>query len=354
MRECDPIICQLYPGDALAGRYSEAGVHRIALDLPGRYNFCRAITALRKTIRQEDPALVVTTLFRANVAGRIAARFERRPVVSSLVSDSYCMIRTEGMSMSQRVRHEAVRMLDAVTAKLVTHFVSNSHAIAASNSTALRIARDDISVIYRARDPGRFQGGARTQLPHDGPIVIVSVGRLLDLKRHVDIIDAMPRVIQDFPRAVLWIAGEGPHRAMLEARIAELGLSRSIELLGARDDIPELLAQAHVFLLASQYEGLPGSVIEAMLAGLPLALSDIEVHREMDTPDAPIPYFRLHQPAEIAKRVLEILSGYDLNLQQAALRRQWAIERFDLGTIVSQHEALYQKLAIPNRDQATA
>ena len=344
MRDFEPVICQLYPGDALADAYRAAGIRRIAFDLPGKYNFCKAVTALRQTIRQEKPSVVVTTLFRADVVGRIAARLENRLLVSSFVSDSYSRIRADGMEWPRRAKHEALRMLDAATARLADHFVSNSHAIATSNARALGIAKRDITVIYRARNADRFVVHSGRQLPTDGPIVILSVARLLSLKRQIDIVDAMPRILEVYPRAVLKIAGEGPSRHALELRIAELGLSRNVELLGARDDVPNLLAQVHVFVSASQYEGLPGSVIEAMLAGLPIALSDIEVHREMDTLDAPIRFFPLHQPERIAQAVLAILSRYDFHAQQAEARSKWATVKFDLETVVSQHEVLYRQL----------
>ncbi len=345
MREFEPIICQLYPGDALAEVYREAGVRRIALELPGKYNFRRAIGALRKVIDTEKPALVVSTLFRADIVARVAARLAGTPVVSSFVNDTYSAIRMGEMSLQARAKHTALRMLDAATARFAAHFVSNSHAIARSNARALGISTDDITVIYRARDATRFAGQRVRELPSDGRVVILNVARLQDRKRQIDIIEAMPRVLEHYPHAVLRIAGEGSYRGELERRVAQLGLGDAVQLLGSRDDIPDQLKDAHVFVSASQYEGLPGSVIEAMLAGVPMTLSDMDVHREMDTQAAPIPYFALHRPDSIADRILEILGRYASQVDVAQARRDWARTTFDLQTVVSQHEALYRSVA---------
>jgi glycosyltransferase involved in cell wall biosynthesis len=64
------------------------------------------------------------------------------------------------------------------------------------------------------------------------------------------------------------LAGGGPLRASLEGR-------ERVHLLGVRDDIPNLLAAADVFALASSWEGLPLAVIEAMAAGLPVVATDV-------------------------------------------------------------------------------
>ncbi|MEM6292232.1 MAG: glycosyltransferase [Myxococcota bacterium] len=78
-------------------------------------------------------------------------------------------------------------------------------------------------------------------------------------------------------RDVPWtfeIVGDGPLRSEVERAVAATGLDDRITLLGARDDVPQRLAAAQAFVLASNREGLPVSVLEAMRAGLPVVVSD--------------------------------------------------------------------------------
>ncbi|MGB3752426.1 MAG: glycosyltransferase family 4 protein [Parerythrobacter sp.] len=344
MRTCDPVLCRLYPGDGLADAYHDAGVRTIALHIKGKYNFYNAVAALRSVIRSEQPDLVVTTLFRSDVVGRIAGLLERIPVVSSFVNDTYSPIRVGAMGFRRRAKHRALQALDAATARFATHFISNSYAIANSNARTLGISRGNITVIYRARDASRFAGARASRLPAKGPIVILNVARLEDRKGQLDIIAAMPQIRKACPRALLKIAGEGAFRTILEQRIEELDLSDCIDLLGSRDDIPQLLADAHVFVSASEYEGLPGAVIEAMLAGVPMTLSNMDVHREMQVENAAVPLFPLNDADGIAQAVVALLSDYASSSRHAGTRRIWAHETFNLAKVVAQHEELYRGL----------
>jgi glycosyltransferase involved in cell wall biosynthesis len=73
------------------------------------------------------------------------------------------------------------------------------------------------------------------------------------------------------PEAELHVVGEGPLRSEAERLAAELELADAVRFLGRREDVPELLAGAECALLASDYEGSPLAVIEAMAAGVPVA-----------------------------------------------------------------------------------
>jgi glycosyltransferase involved in cell wall biosynthesis len=94
-------------------------------------------------------------------------------------------------------------------------------------------------------------------------------------KGYPDLLEAFAVIRRRFSSAVLLIAGDGPQGAELEARRASLGLEDSVHLLGARDDVPELLAAADVFVTASRWEGLPVAVLEAMAAGLPVVATAV-------------------------------------------------------------------------------
>lgn len=98
-----------------------------------------------------------------------------------------------------------------------------------------------------------------------GDLLIVSVARLDAQKNPLLLIDAFTRAFADDPRCHLLLAGGGP-------------LSREaprVHYLGVRTDIPDLLAAADIFALASDYEGLPVAVIEAMAAGLPIVATAV-------------------------------------------------------------------------------
>ncbi len=73
----------------------------------------------------------------------------------------------------------------------------------------------------------------------------------------------------------LWFVGEGPTASEIRAKAIRAELGNRVVFMGARNDVAELLSKAHIFVLASNYEGLPISILEAMRAGLPVVASDV-------------------------------------------------------------------------------
>lgn len=142
---------------------------------------------------------------------------------------------------------------------------------------AAGIARDSIDVVRNGVAPRsprceRAETRAKLDLAQDARLAIV-VARLSPQKNHAALIAAMPAVLARCPQLVLAFAGDGPLDEPLRASAAPFG--PAIRFLGARDDVPDLLAAADLFVLPSLFEGLPLSLIEAMAAGLPIVASEI-------------------------------------------------------------------------------
>ncbi len=104
--------------------------------------------------------------------------------------------------------------------------------------------------------------------------VIVAAGRLDDNKNHAMLIHAFSRIAGEYPEMRLVIYGEGELRGQLTQLIAEKGLEDRIELPGSIDDIAEAVGRARIFTLTSNTEGMPNSVIEAMVLGTPVIATD--------------------------------------------------------------------------------
>lgn len=98
---------------------------------------------------------------------------------------------------------------------------------------------------------------------------IVAIGRLVPAKNLAMLIDAFAQFHELYSDYKLFIYGEGILRANLERKIMDMGLSESIILPGVKQDIYELICDAEIFVLSSNYEGMPNVLLEAMSLGLP-------------------------------------------------------------------------------------
>ncbi len=157
-----------------------------------------------------------------------------------------------------------------------------------ADMVAIGLPADRIRVHHTGVDHARFhpidRAIAKAALGVTGPLV-VSVGALIPRKRHDIVIDAVAAL----PGVTLLIAGEGPERASLEARIARHGISDRVRLLGAvpHTDLPRLIAAADVSALASSSEGLANAWIESLACGTPIVITDAGgAHEVVTSPDA--------------------------------------------------------------------
>ena len=140
--------------------------------------------------------------------------------------------------------------------------------------------------VGNGRDPAIFRpdAGARARVRGalgcaEDAVVVVIVSRLVRHKGYPELLAAM----QDVPGAELWVVGErlaSDHGEEAEGWFSDVVLGGRLRRLGYRADVAAVLQAADVFALPSQFEGLPMSVIEAMLCGLPVVATDISGPRE--------------------------------------------------------------------------
>jgi len=211
----------------------------------------------------------------------------------------------------------------------------------AADARRLGIARNATG-IRNGRDPARFHPDAaaraalRAELGAAGEdCVVVIVSRLVRHKGHVELLRAMESV----PGVTLWVVGErlptdhGPDMAEDFARAARL-LGPRLKRLGYREDVGRILAAADIFCLPSHFEGLPMSVIEAMMTGLPVVATDIRGPREQ-VRDGETGL--LVPPAAVeplAAALNHLAADPALRARMGAAGRAVALERFDEVKVV--------------------
>ena len=178
---------------------------------------------------------------------------------------------------------------------------------------------------------------------HTAPVTLLSVGRLRAPKDFLTLVRAMAALEPGAAR--LRIAGDGPDRPALGAEIDRLGLGEHVELLGTRDDVPDLLAGSDVFVLSSDSEGLPMSVLEAMAAGLPVVASAVGGVPELVRDGETGALVRPRDSAALAGAIRRIVSDPALLDRLGDAGRQRVEQQFSLERFEREHLELYRKRA---------
>ena len=129
-----------------------------------------------------------------------------------------------------------------------------------------KVIRKKSIIIY---NPINLNGKAGLALQTKKQKQIVSVGRLMPQKNQEMLLIAFAKLHKAHPDYKLIIYGEGPYRENLEKRIQELQLSECVNLPGSSKKVFDDIACAQLFVLSSNYEGMPNALIEAMCLGLP-------------------------------------------------------------------------------------
>ena len=179
-------------------------------------------------------------------------------------------------------------LIEGPATALSDRVICVSDAVRASHVSRLPgLASRFVTIVNGIPDVGAVRARAEVRaeigVAPDAPMALTAGSMTPQKAQHV-MVEAFARMSARVPGARLVIAGDGALRADLERRIAELGIGEGVTLLGARNDVPDLLGAADLFVLSSVREGLPMSLLEAMRASLPSVVTSIggtpEVVRE--------------------------------------------------------------------------
>jgi glycosyltransferase involved in cell wall biosynthesis len=223
-----------------------------------------------------------------------------------------------------------------------------SHAIAEVCRQS-RIPEKMLAVVHDGADPARVQAGDGRRgrvalgLPDNAPLVLC-VAQLAQYKGHRYLLDAMPAVLAQHPRAILALAGDGPLREELAAQSQSLGLNGAVRFLGYRDDVPDLIHACDVFALASPEEGLGTSVLDATFAGRPVVAAEAGGIPEMLRDSAGRAGGWLvapRDPAALASGINEALASPDERARRVAIAQEWAADEFTSAKMVRRMLEVY-------------
>lgn len=328
-------VCLLTRSGPLAADLAAAGVPTTLVGKRGKLDPA-AFLRLKRHIAALKPDLVHTWLFAANSYGRAAALAAgvRRIVAGERSVDPW------------KVWHELA--IDRWLAWRTDSVVVNSSGVR-DFYVQHGLPSEKFTIIPNGIGPAAPSDLSRADLLAELELpaaarLIGAVGRLWPQKRIKDLIWAtdLLKVIRDDVH--LLIIGDGPLRQRLERFRRQVRIEDKVHFLGHRDDVPRLLPHFDALWLASEYEGLPNVVMEAMAAGVPVVASDISGNRDLIVQGETGYLVPLGDRAAFARETRRLLEDAELARRFGEAGRRRMLAEFTVEQMVARHVKLYREL----------
>jgi glycosyltransferase involved in cell wall biosynthesis len=293
----------------------------------------RAFLALVRLFRAERPDLVHAHMPLSGVLARLAARCAGVPRIAYTCHGFWFN------NPGPWPRRAAGFVLEWLAARVTDVYLTVSQTEAADarrlhlSARATPVGNGRDPAVFRPDPAARARVRAALAVPQDR-VVVIAVSRLVREKGYPELAAAMHAV----PAAELWVVGE--HLASdrgedMAAVLRDAGLGARLRLLGYREDVAALLAAADIFALPSHFEGLPMSVIEAMLTGLPVVASDISGTRQQVVPGETGLLVPPRQVAPLAAALARLAADPPLRAAMGTAGRMRACDLFDEARVVA-------------------
>ena len=287
-------------------------------------------------IRQIQPDLVHTHTSKAGFIGRAAAR--RTGVPSVFTAHTWCF--AEGTSLKWKLVGTPLERLAGNWCGKIINVSDANRGLALDR----RVAEPGkhITIHNGIADHALRANPGEPVTPR-----IVMLARFAPQKAQSLLVEAVRGI--DKPFELVFI-GDGPTRAAVEEQVRAAGLSNRVQFLGQRLDVPDLLAQSHIFALFTHWEGFPISILEAMRAGLPSVVSDVGGVREAIDESCG----RIVAPRDVGAfraALDELVGSVETRAQLGAAARRRYENNYTVDVMLSKTVAVY-KAAIAGQTSA--
>jgi glycosyltransferase involved in cell wall biosynthesis len=216
---------------------------------------------------------------------------------------------------------------------------------------ASRFAERRVGVIHNGIEPGAAPSlGDRVRARRllgvdDTAFVVMAVARLDPVKDFPTLVDAFAIVRRQLPRARLVIVGDGPERARLEACVDASNAAASVDIIGYRAGVRQLLPAADLYVSSSISEGISITILEAMAAGVPVVATAVGGTPEvLPTPEDGGILVPSRDPGRLAAAILSLVHDAPARAAIAAAGRRRLESAFTLDRMVDDYVRTYRRL----------
>lgn len=291
---------------------------------------------IRRLIKKIRPDIISLHSSKAGIVGRFAAIGMNIPVLFTAHGWAFA----NGVGKKQQKLYCAIeRFMTPFARKIIT--VSQQDKDLA---VKYRVASSDKQVVIHNGMPDIDISSVQKSNAGSTAVNLISVARFSEQKDHKTLFLAL-KGIDDLEWRIQLI-GKGPLLVYYKELAAELGISDRVQFLGERHDVAHLLHQSDVFLLISNWEGFPRSILEAMRAGIPVIASDVGGSSESVT-DNHTGFLIPRGDIDLLQQKLRLLmQNKTLRDKMGANGREKYLSNFTFEAMYMKTKALYESLTI--------
>jgi glycosyltransferase involved in cell wall biosynthesis len=214
----------------------------------------------------------------------------------------------------------------------------------------------DSPVIYNGIDAGKYSlSGSQPQklreqfcIPENA-FVFVNVASFRSLKNHRLLVYAFRDVLQYFPSSFLILVGEGELRQETSVLVEELGISNRVLFTGIRSDVAQILNACDCFVLSSDWEGLPISILEAMASGRPVIATNVGGVPELISSSENGLLVAMGDRQQLESAMIELLQNPARAKRMGERGKLIANGRFNVHKMAKQYGELYMRILRSNK-----
>jgi glycosyltransferase involved in cell wall biosynthesis len=260
------------------------------------------------------------------------------PLLIKILRINAVMVTTEHSTLNRRINSFVGKILDPILYGSYEKTICNSQGTLKMMMDWQPQIVNKLLLIYNGINTNKYWNSIEDNSGNKC-LIIISVGRLAPPKNYASAIMAMSKL--STLNFEYWIVGAGVLESELKSLVKRLKIEQKIKFLGFRDDIPELLTQADIFLQTSLWEGFGLAVVEAMSAGLPVVVSDVPGVQEVVGDNTNCGF--LVNPTsenEITQKIKTLIDNPPLRRSMGDNARIQAAN-FDISKTINQHLNLY-------------
>lgn len=168
----------------------------------------------------------------------------------------------------------------------------------------------------------------------------INIGNLEHQKNQLFLINTANILKSDKVNFQILIIGEGSKKEILNQKIKQSNLGNFVKLLGKRTDVPELLGRSHCFILPSHWEGMPLTILEAGVSGIPVIATPVGNIPQILNKDRGY----ISSLNNFAQAMKYVMDQYPLALEKADNLKRFVTTHFSMDHVYNKHIELYQKV----------